>query len=75
MPDNSVECALGRLIESVEFLKQDIAELKDDHKKIKQFVDDQKSFYKYVWMFVGFMGTLIYFARDVYEFGSKFKGH
>jgi hypothetical protein len=75
MPDNSVECVLGRLLESVENIKTELNELKEDHKSIKQFIDDQKSFYKYVWMFVGFLGSIIYFGRDLYDFVYRTKVH
>lgn len=79
MPD-TIECVLGRLFESVENLKLDLAELKsdqkelkNDHKEIKKFIDDQKSFHKYIWAFVAIMGSLVYFARDVFEFITKAK--
>lgn len=86
MPDNSIECILGRLLEAVDNIKididelktqhrADIDELKRDHKNIASFIDEQKHVYKYVWAFVAFLGGAIYFGEDVYKFIMQTKGH
>lgn len=75
MPDNSIECVLGRLQATVDALHYDLQELKTEHKDIHKFISEQKSFYKFFWLLVSTVSGLIYFSKDVYEFMVKIKGH
>lgn len=71
MPDNSIECVLGRLQESVDTIKDELKNLKEDHTEIKQFVQDQKTMYRYFWFTISLVGSFIYLAKDIFEFIDK----
>lgn len=70
MPDNSIECILGRLEEKISNLEESMDEIKREHREISKYILTQKTGYKLFWMVVSILGTIAVFFKDIIQFLS-----
>lgn len=65
MSDPDIYQALGEHNANISSLKVDIKEIKDNQKTILEFIAEQKTGRKYVWILFGSITGLVTLGRDI----------
>lgn len=69
MPDDSIQCLLGRLEQSIEDIKTDIEEIKDEQRKLADYINSQKVGIRFLTVVAGIFGAAIVgFHEEVTKF-------
>lgn len=76
MPDDSIECILGRMEQRLDNLQEDLSELKVEQKNITEYITTQKIGMKLFFAIVVALGsTFVYYKEHLEQliFGTNIK--
>lgn len=59
MPDDSLQCMLGRLEQSIDDIKNDIEEIKTEQRKLADYVNSQRVGIRFLTVVAGIFGAAI----------------
>lgn len=66
MPDNSIECLLGRMEQRIEDIKHDLEEIKEEQKRLAVYIDTQKIGAKVlITIFATLGGIFVYYKEHL----------
>lgn len=66
MPDDSIQCMLGRLEQSIEDIKTDVEEIKSEQRKLSDYVNTQRLGVRFLSVLAGIIGaTIVGFHEEV----------
>lgn len=70
MPDEGIQCVLGRLEEKVNTIETTIKEIKEEQKTISFFINEQKTLVKYTWIIAIIISGALTFSNTIISFLS-----
>lgn len=67
MPDNSLECLLGRMEQTICDIKTDLEEIKDEQKRLATYIDTQRIGIKVIAAMFVTVGSFIVYWKEHLE--------
>lgn len=67
MPDNSLECMLGRMEQKICDIKTDLEEIKDEQKRLSTYIDTQRIGFRVLVTIFAAVGSAVIYWKEHLE--------
>jgi hypothetical protein len=67
MPDNSIECIVGRMEQKMETISTDLKELKDETRSLSRYIDNQKVGMRIIMAIAVTLGSIFVYYKEHIE--------